>query len=153
MNKMILRIGFVICLIGTSVIIVNELSKPSVKGVSTTISPSPTITSSPTLSLTLTPTQTPTIKPVSTQTQPTSQAKQYGGWYWHPELNKSQVFIGTDSAGKDIWIDDFPAPTLTPTPKPATQQSFTQGTVSNASGLSSGGNMIQTKQTKIIEKK
>lgn len=46
MNKKILLIGFVICLIGTSVIIVNGLSKSSVRGVSTTTSPSPTITPS-----------------------------------------------------------------------------------------------------------
>lgn len=149
-NKTILGTSLVVCLIGGSVIIVNGLSKPSVKGVSTRISP--TVTTTPTPTPTLTPTPTPAIKPASYQKQ-TAPVKQYGGWYWQPDLNRAQVFIGTDSAGKDIWIDGFPTPTPTPIPKTATQQSSAQGTVSNASGISSMGNTIQTLQTKISEKK
>lgn len=150
-NKTILGTSLVVCLIGGSVIIVNGLSKPSVKGVSTSISPSPSVTPSPTL--TLTPTPTPTIKPISHQAQSTPQAKQYGGWYWQSDFNRAQVWVGTDSAGKDIWIDGFPTPTPTPTPKTVTQQSSTQGAVSETSGFSSMGNTIQRVQTKIIEKK
>ena len=91
MNKTILSIGFVICLIGSSVIIVNELSKASVKGVSTTISPTPTSTSVPSPTPTPTLTPTPTSQPLTTKVQFTSQQKQYGGWYWQPELNRAQV--------------------------------------------------------------
>jgi len=152
-NKTILPIGFVVCLIGSSVILVNELSKPSVKGVSTNISPTPTLSPIHTP----TPTPTPTDKPLSTKIQPIL-IKQYGGWYWQPELNRAQVFVGTDSAGKDIWVDGFPAPTPTPTPKPATQQSSIQEIISNTPGTSSMGSMIQEQeikvsQTKISEKK
>ncbi len=144
-NKTILGIDIVVCLIGTSVIIVNGLSKRSVKGVSVTISSTPTAIPTPTPTLTSTP--TPTIKPVSVQKQPISQAKQYGGWYWQSDLNRAQVYIGTDSAGKDIWADNLPVPTPTPTPKTATQQLSTQGTVSNTSGTSSVG-MTADLQTK-----
>ncbi|OGH14070.1 MAG: hypothetical protein A2687_02285 [Candidatus Levybacteria bacterium RIFCSPHIGHO2_01_FULL_38_26] len=143
MNKTILGLGFVICLIGSGVIILNEWPRSSVKGVSTTISLPLASTPTPTL----TPSPTPEAKSVSHQTQTTQKAKQYGGWYWRSDLNQAQVWIGTDSAGKDIWIDDFPTPTPTPTPKTATQHLSTQGTVST-SGTSSMGNMIQTAQIK-----
>lgn len=145
MNKTILLIGLVICLIGTSVIIAQELSKSSVKGVSTSISPSPTVTLSPTLFPT--PTPTPTVRPASYQIQPTP-VKQYGGWYWQSDINRAQVWIGTDSAGKDIWIDNFPTSTPTPTPKTTTQFSSSQGVVSETSGFSSRTNMINTVQIK-----
>lgn len=127
--------------------------KSSVKGTSTSTSPTPTTI--PTLSPTYTPTLAPTIKPVSYQKQPTLQTKQYGGWYWQSDLNLAQVWIGTDSAGKDIWADGIPTPTSTPTPKTVRQQLSTQGRVSNASEASSVGNMTQAKEveTKIIEKK
>ena len=147
-NKTILGIGLIVSLIGTSVIIVNELSKPSVKGVSTTISPTPTTTPTPTS----TPSPTPTIKPVSVQKQPSLQTKQYGGWYWRPDLGRAQVFIGSDSAGKDIWTDGFPTPTPTPTPKPATQQLSTQGTFSNTSGTSSTNKASMTQEVKVLNK-
>jgi len=130
---------------------VHKTTKTSVKGVSSIILPTSTVVSS------LTPTQistsTPADMPLSKEIKSTPQAKQYGGWYWQPELNRAQVFIGTDSAGKDIWIDGFPAPTQIPTPKTATKQLSTQGTVSNTSGMSSMGNMTQEVQTKIVEKK
>lgn len=141
-RKTILPIGIVVCLIGGSVIIVNGLSKSSVKGVSTTISPRPTITPSPTLFPTLTP--TPTYKPLLTKMKLTSQAKQYGGWYWQAGLNKSQVWIGTDSAGKDIWIDGLPTSTFTPTPEHAksTQRGLEISSSSKAS-------MTQELKTKV----
>jgi len=132
----------------------HKTTKPSVKGVSTNISPTPTVPPISTPIPTPTSTPTPTIKPVSYQKQTTPQAKQYGGWYWQPDLNKAQVWIGTDSAGKDIWIDDFPAPTPTPTPKTATHKSSsTQTTASNTPGTSSMGDMTQAVQTKLSEKK
>lgn len=146
-NKTTPLIGIVVCLIGSGVIIVNGLSKSSVKGVSTTISPTPTTTPTPTPTLTLTP--TPAIKPLSNQRQPTP-VKQYGGWYWRLELNRAQVWIGIDSAGKDIWVDNFPTPTPTPTPKTTTQYSSSQGVVSGTSGFSSRRNVIQTVQTKTM---
>jgi len=108
MNKTILGIGLVICLIGVGIIVVNELSKSSVKGVSTNISPTPTFSPTPTL------TPTPTVKTLSTEIQPTRQEKQYGGWYWQPELDKTQIWLGIDSTGNDIWVDGFPTPTQTP---------------------------------------
>lgn len=151
--KTILPIGIIVCLVGGSVIIVNELSKPSVKGVSTIISP--TSTPNPTSFLTPAATATPTDKPLSKKSQPTA-VKEYGGWYWREDLNRAQVWIGTDSAGKDIWKDDFPTPTPTPTPKTAIQQSSTYGTASNTSGTSSIGNMTQgvkESEQKISEKK
>ena len=41
----------------------------------------------------------------------------FGAWYWQPDVNKSQAWIGNKN-GKDIWSDVFPLPTPTPTPKP-----------------------------------
>lgn len=148
-RKTILLAGFVVCAIIVSVgygVTEYGLSKPSVKGVSTTISPSPTTIPTPTP--TLTPTPTPTIKPISHQKQTVPQIKQYGGWYWQPDLNRAQVWVGTDSAGKDIWIDNFPTSTPTPTPKTTTQFSSSQGAVSETSGFSSRRNMIQRVETK-----
>lgn len=142
-KKTILPISIVVCLIGGSVIIVNGISKPSVKGVSTRISPTPTPTTISVPTSTLSPTLTDI--PLSRDIRPTS-IKQYGGWYWRPELNRAQVWIGTDSAGKDIWIDGIPTPTFTPTPEPKKSNQ-------TSSGVSSAGNTIQTLQTKIIEKK
>jgi len=146
-KKVLFHFLFIVVVItGSSYIFLNRstnTSPKSIKGIQThVVSSTPTPTFSPTSA----PTPTPTIKPVSHQTQPTRQAKQYGGWYWRTELNRAQVFIGTDSAGKDIWIDDFPAPTPTPTPK-------TAKSAQTSSGTSSIGNMTQTVQTKIIEKK
>jgi uncharacterized membrane protein len=31
--------------------------------------------------------------------------KQYGGWYWQPELSKAQIWLGKDEIGQDIWSD------------------------------------------------
>ena len=39
---------------------------------------------------------------------PTPQPKKFGGWYWQPKLNRSQVWLGTDTGGNDIWSDYVP---------------------------------------------
>ncbi|MBI4080424.1 MAG: hypothetical protein HY430_01485 [Candidatus Levybacteria bacterium] len=98
------------CLLISSVVAVisynfflHKSSKTSVKGAQTSVSPTPTFTPSPTRSPTLTP--TPTNKPISVRAQPTSQAKQSGGWYWRSEIGRAQRWLGTDAQGKDIWSD------------------------------------------------
>lgn len=156
LRKKLFLYSFVIVLITIntwSIYRIYQPSKASVKGIQTNkTSKAPTAntkTSTPTATLSTklisnssiktTRTPTPTTIPVtptkvtsniisSPKTQPASQTKQYGGWYWQPTLKKSQVWIGTNSAGKDIWIDSFPTPTLTPTP--ITQTSRSTGTSS-----------------------
>lgn len=57
--------------------------------------------------------------------------KQYGGWYWQPELNKALRGWGTDPSGKDIYTEGE---------EPAKQQSITAlttglGSLSNITNL------------------
>ena len=79
---------------------------------------------------TFTPTPTSITKPVSHQTQ-TTPTKQYGGWYWQSQLNHAQMWVGTDSVGRDIWVDHPPTPTPIPTHKYTTQKQLsTQGNTS-----------------------
>src|SRR5581483_10849398 len=40
--------------------------------------------------------------------QPVRAKKQYGAWYWQPALGRSQMWIGTDLSGKDIFVDSLP---------------------------------------------
>ena len=150
-RKTILLIGSGICIITFSfgyVIIADKSLKTSVKGVSISISPTPTVTPSPTLLPTLAPTSTD--KPLLTKIQPMPQTKQYGGSYWQAELGKAQVWIGTDSAKKDIFVDRLPTPTLTstPAPKPATQQSVPASSIGEFSPtptlIISGTSSIET---------
>lgn len=97
-------------------------TQTSVKGTQTRIStpsPAPSITPPPSLlpTLVVSPTKKYTQPKIYSPTvTPTISTKQKGGWYWRAELNKSQVWMGTDGSGNDIWMDNFPGPTATPTP-------------------------------------
>lgn len=96
-------------------------SKTAVKGVQTNISTTPTLLPSPT------PTPSPTSIPTPTRIQETPQTKQYGGWYWRPELNRAQRWLGTDSQGNDMWSDTGdPPPTPTAEPQKSTSEGFFQ---------------------------
>lgn len=128
----------ILILINTwSIVQITHSPKTSVKGIATKISPKPTPIPTPTFIPT--PINQPSVIPTPTTKATTKtltfQSKQYGRWYWHPELNKSQVWIGTDSAGKDIWSDNFPTPTFTPTPTP--QKSSISNPRTSSNGTSS----------------
>ncbi len=61
---------------------------------------SPTDAPRPTTTLTPAPTKKPALK-----TGTATIKKEYGGWYWRPELERAQRWVGTDSQGNDIWSD------------------------------------------------
>lgn len=132
----------------------NRFTETSVKGISVSVSPTPAIFLSPTPSFTPSPTPTPSPVPALIAIQPTIQQKQYGAWYWKAELDRSQMWLGTDTDGKDIWSDSGDLPTQTPTPSPTySPQSNYSSSISTGS-RSSHGISAEIKQRVIsIEKK
>ncbi len=127
-NKLLLLGGFLTTFVIAGAVygyLAFNATKSSVKGVSTSAIPMPTVAQS--LPPTSTPIPTPTNKPISVKAQVTPQAKQFGGWYWRSELGRAQRWLGTGAQGKDIWTDTGdPTPTPTKPSAPSTNHSETK---------------------------
>lgn len=129
---------FVIVLIFLSKLDAQPIKKePSVRGVQTKVVISPTNT----------PTPTPTEKPVSKNVQPSELKKQYGGWYWQPQLGKAERWMGTDSSGKDVWIDEKEKIETAQSNPPASSSTNNPQSSQNTSSQNSYSNSPTTAQT------
>ena len=103
-------------------------SSGSVQGMQESIEPSPS------------PSQTPTINTNSSTTK-TSLQKQYGGWYWRPDLGYARRYMGTDNQGDEIWSD-----TNDPPPSAQNTSSNTSSSNSNSNLQSSSSSENSTTQ-------
>jgi len=138
--KKILLYSLIISLISINIWSVNRISgsgNASVKGISTSNAKILKITPSQILPTIPTPTEITPSKASLPMVQPTSQAKQKGGWYWNSELKKSQVWLGTDSTGKDIWTDSYPSPSTNSIPAAQKQSSQQENSKGGTEGTSS----------------
>lgn len=122
-------------------------SQKEVAAVKTQVSPTKLLPSkSPTISpsIIIKPTAMPkVVKRIAPKLSPIFSSKQKGGWYWNGVLKKSQVWLGTDGEGRDIWVDSFPEPTATPTP----YQTYSGGSSNTTTNSTVPGTVIQSRSS------